>query len=71
MTVAGVADGERQYFVEFFGAVITKEQQPGVDGSGDRCGEATGAGHEIETLLPEVVDRGSGRGWALAHEYPG
>lgn len=69
MPVPGVVAGEGEHLPELPAAVVSQQQQPGVDGAGNGGGERPSAGHQIETLSAEVLDRRVvGRG-TLPHEH--
>ena len=69
--VAGVADRRREDVADLPRAVVAQQQEPGVDGAGDRRGQRPRAGHPVETL-GAVRRRGRpGRCRALAVEHAG
>ena len=69
MAIARVADGVRENVAQLPRAVVAQQEQPRVHGAGHRGGEGACPGHEIETLGPQMRDRGAGRRRALAHEH--
>ncbi len=69
--VARVADRIGEDLAELHRAVVAQEQQPRIDGTGDRGGEPAGAGHEVEPLGAEVLDGRRGRCRTLPDEDDG
>ncbi len=69
MPVPRVADREREHLVEFPGAVVAQQEQPGVDCRRNRGGQRAGPRHELEALSAVVLWGRAGRRRALPHQH--
>ena len=67
----GVVDRVGEDVLEGPAAVIGQQQQPGVDGAGDRRCQRPRAGHRRQTLVAEVRDGGAPRRRTLSAEDGG